>query len=491
MDLSQRNDLVQQQTLHLTTELRQGLAVLQLNAVDLAEYVNFCMEENPVFSLDSYVRDDAEPIHVRLDEVSSEMPDEKAASTTVDANRTVYSGIDGFTSRLSTDALLEGRGHGSPATFDSERRDMSQRRFSLDRYLEAPETLAEHLMFQLRMVTDSERTRAIGGFLVGNLDGSGYLTVSIDEAAEALGVDPLEVEETLALVQHLNPIGVAARSLAECVRIQIEFKGHMTEVIDVLLTNGLADLEKKSVASVASDMGVSQNEIEEALSEIRACEPRPGRQFDAVAATVWPEVVVERVDNGVYQVRLQDLFLPELRVDEHYRTLAETVRDKTAAHYLKERIREAEGLIDGITYRNETLYKIACCITELQVEFFDEGINRLRPLTMAQVADAIGVSQSTISRLSNGNYIQTPRGTFELRFFFHGAARAKGSVEVSSLSVKMRIKEIIGAEDPTKPLSDRRITDELVSEGISISRRTVAKYRDQLGIPVRAARKRI
>lgn len=490
MDLSQRNDLVQQQTLHLTTELRQGLAVLQLNAVDLAEYVNSCIEANPVFALDSYARDDADPTRVRPDEAISNTPHGKAASTTADANRTVYSGIDRYTSRLSTDALLEGRGHGSPATFDSERHDMSQRRFSLDRFLEVPETLAEHLMSQLRMVTNDERMRAIGGFLAGSLDSSGYLTISIDEAAEALGVDSFEVEQTLALIQHLNPVGIAARSLAECLRLQIESEGRMTAVIDVLLADHLADLERKSVASVASDMGVSQNEIEEALSEIRACNPRPGLQFNVAATAVWPEVVVERVGDGVYQVKLQDLFLPELRVDEQYRTLAETTRDKNASHYLKERIREAEGLIDGIAYRNETLYKMACCITELQVEFLDEGINRLRPLTMAQVAEAVGVSQSTISRLANGNYIQTPRGTFELRFFFHGSTQAKGAVEVSSLSVKRRIKELIEAEDPAKPLSDKAIADELMSEGVSISRRTVAKYRDQLGIPVRAARKR-
>lgn len=385
---------------------------------------------------------------------------------------------------------MEGRGHGSPESFDHERRDMSQRAFSIDRFLETSETLTEHLMSQFRMQVDDERARAIAGFIAGSLNGNGYLTMPIVEIAEALGVSDDEVAAVLGCIQQLHPTGVAARDLAECLRLQLDAAGLMTPLLDDLLANHLAELEKKSLVSVAREMGVEKSDLEAALADIRTCNPRPGSQFDTGADSVWPEVAVERQGDGSYQVRLNDLYLPELRVDAHYRTLAATARDKATADYLKEKIREAEGLIAGIAYRNATMCKIACFIAEMQAEFFDEGFDRLRPLTMAQAAEAAGVSQSTVSRLVNGNYLQTPRGTFELRFFFHGATRAEGAVEVSSVSVKRYIRKAIDAEDPSKPLSDQAIAELLRDEGVVISRRTVAKYRGQLAIPVRAVRKR-
>lgn len=490
MDLSQRPDLVQQQTLHLTTELKQGLAVLQLNAANLAEYLNSCVEANPVFVdvLDS--EPPAPETNTRSDETASDTPDEKVSFSIADSNRTVYAGMSDHSHRLSTDAILEGRGHGSPETFDSERRDMSQRTFSFDRYLEAPETLTEHIMSQIRLQTDDERARAIGGYIAGNLDSSGYLTMGVDEIAETLGVDAGEVEGVLTRIQRLQPLGLGARTLAECLKPQLEAEGLMTPLLDKLLSDHLQDLEKKSIASVARDMGIAPEELENALESIRRCNPRPGLQFDTISDPIWPEVIVERGPQGTYDVRLNDLFLPELKINERYRTLASSIKDKATSDYLKDKIREAEGLIEGVAYRNATLYKIACSIVEMQTEFFDEGFNRLRPLTMATIAQMAGVSQSTVSRIANGNYMQTPRGTFELRFFFHGATQADGAVEVSSLSVKRRIREIVEAENPAKPLSDQAIANELQDEGLTISRRTVAKYRDQLGIPVRAARKR-
>ena len=490
MDLSHRQDLVQQQTLHLTTELRQGLHVLQLNAADLAEYLNDRIEENPVF-IDARYESSLPPrMDVRPDEMAFDAPEGEASSSTADANRTLYSGLDRHATRVSADALLESRGHGAPERFDGERRDMSQRSFSFDRYLAVPETLTEHLMSQIRLLTADEELRSVCGFLAGNLDSNGYLAITVEEGSEILGVDCDSIERALALLQSLSPVGIAARNLAECLRLQLEHEGLMTPVLDDLLTNHLNDLERKSAASVARDMGLAPEQLEEALADIRLCNPRPGLQFGSGAESVWPEIVVERDIDGSYVVKTQDVLLPDLRIDEGYRVIADEVADKSTARYLKEKLREAEGLIEGVAFRKETLYKVACCITELQSEFFDEGLSRLRPLTMTQVADAVGVSVSTVSRVVNGNYMQTPRGTFELRFFFHGATAAEGAVEVSALSVKERIRQIVDAENPYKPLSDQAIADALGDEGVEISRRTVAKYRDQLGIPVRAVRKR-
>ena len=489
VQLGQHIDVTQQQTLHLTLELQQGLTLLQLNAADLVDYVNSCIEQNPVLVDDAQASDGYQATSVREDETVSSAPLGDASFSTADANRTAYSNFDQNVGPVSSDALLEGRGHGSAATFDNERRDLSQRSFSIDRYLEVPETLAEHLMTQMRLQTDDPRSLAIAEFLTGNLDSSGYLTISTEETAQALGVAHSEVETVLDAVHKLQPSGVAARNLAECLRLQLEAKGCMTPVLDDLLENHLDKFLKKSAASIAHDMGVETSDIASALEEIRNCNPRPGMQFFTSPSPIWPEVLVVSVSDG-YEVQLRDLGLPELKVSEHYRTLATTTRDKDTAHYIKDRIREAESLMEGIAYRRETLYKTACCIVEMQVEFFDEGFERLRPLTMAQVADIVGVSPSTVSRLANGNYMQTPRGTFELRFFFHSAAQGDSSVEVSSISVKKRIRELIDAEDPKRPLSDQKIADALQEEGVDISRRTIAKYRDQMGIPVKAARVR-
>ena len=487
MHLGQNIDVVQQQTLHLTPELQQGLTILQFNALDLVEYVNSHMEQNPVFEDDAQTSDAEMTTSVRADETSSNTPMGDASLSTADANRTVYQNLDHHVGPISGDALLEGRGHGSAATFDNERRDLSQRSFSLDRYLEVPETLAEHLMAQVRLQTSDPRTLAIAEYLTGNLDGSGYLIVSTEETAAALGIDLDEIEATLALIQRLQPVGIAARSLSECLRLQIESKDRMTPLLDDLLENHLDKFLKKSVASIASDMGVEASDLSRALEEIRQCNPRPGMQSFAAPSPIWPEIIVVPVNDG-YEVQLRDLGLPDMRINEYYRTLADSIRDKQTAQYLKERIKEAEALLEGITYRRETLYKIACCIVEMQREFFDEGFDRLRPLTMAAVADVVGVVPSTISRLVNGNYMQTPRGTFELRFFFHSAAQSDSSVEVSSVSVKRRIQGLIASEDPRHPLSDQKIAELLEEEGVEISRRTVAKYRNQLGIPGKAAR---
>ena len=489
MDLGLRQELEQQQTLHLTIELRQGLSVLQMSASDLVEYVEQCVEENPLLAIgDSQSSLNSIGPDERSDSAKAGL-DAVAYGSTADAARLFLPGEEHRFSRLSVDALTERRGHGSADSFGKERRDMSKRSFSLDWYLTKGESLTEHLMAQLRMSTDDARVVSIGECIIGNLNASGYLTATVAEISSMLMIDESDILTVLEQVQRLDPPGVAARNLAECIRLQIDAKDLMTDVLDELLKYHLSSLERKSVASVACDMGISTDELEEALEVVRACDPKPGLQFGDTPEPVWPEVVVEQSVDGAYNVRMSDLHLPELKIDNQYRTMCESVQDKAASEYLKKKLEEAEGLIDGIQYRNATLYKVACCIVELQTEFLDEGFNRLRPLTMQQVADCVGVSQSTVSRLVNGNYIQTPRGTFELRFFFQSAALSNSDVEISAESVKRMIRELVDEEDPEHPLSDNAIAKMLSSEGVDISRRTVAKYRKNLNIPVCAARK--
>ena len=237
-------------------------------------------------------------------------------------------------------------------------------------------------------------------------------------------------------------------------------------------------------------MGISLAQLGEALDVIRSCNPRPASQFGRPSRPIWPEVVVTSCDDGTYEVSLQDFYLPHLKINPTYRAMASHVKEHETETYLSEKLKEAESLIDGINFRHATLYKVACCIVQMQVEFFEKGYDCLRPLTMAQVAEATGVSESTVSRISNGNYMQTPRGVFELRFFFHSSAYQGADRVVSSVSVKHRIGELVDREDPSNPLSDQAISEALEREGVSVSRRTVNKYREELGIPARAARRR-
>ena len=460
MKFDQRPDLSLNQHLHLTTELKQGISILRMSAAELSEYVRQCVEENPFLDEDDWV----EPRHPAIPER--------------------------YMQDVSADALFEKRGHGSPESFDRERSDMSQRSFSIDRYLTETDSLDAFLSDQLRIQSDCTRTMVVGKYLIGNLDSNGYLCMSVDQVAAALGISEGEVGRVLSLVQQFEPTGVAARNLAECLELQLRKSGDLTPMLERLIKNYLADFETRTPASIARDMGVTLAELNEALDVIRTCNPRPAAQFGQPSRPIWPEVVVELDADGEYTVSLQDFYLPHMKINPTYRTLASTAKDSEAKAYLTEKLKEAESLIDGINFRHATLYKIACCIVQMQIEFFVRGYDCLRPLTMAQVANASDVSESTVSRIVRGNYMQTPRGVFELRFFFHSSAYRAADRVVSSVSVKHRISELIANEDASAPLSDQAVSDLLAREGVSVSRRTVNKYRDELGIPSRAARRR-
>ncbi len=461
VDLRPTNSISLHRGLHLTTELKQGISVLQMSATDLVDYVEQCVEENPFLDDDDW----REPTH----------PFE----------------VDRYRRDVSSDALFERRGHGSPENFDSERADTSQRSFSFDRFLVDETTLEDYLTEQFDMLVDDKRLRAVGEYLIGCIDGDGYLRTPIPAIAASLEADEGEVEAALGLIQRLEPAGVGARCLAECLSIQLEAEQAMSPLLREILDEHLEEFATRSPSAVARDLGVTLVEVTEALDAIRACNPHPAAQFGRSSQPVWPEVVVERAEGGGFSVRMLDIYLPHLRINEHYRTLArEASGSGESARYLKEKLAEAEGILDSLQYRKATLYKVSCCIAELQAEFFDEGFERLRPLTMASVAEMVGVSESTVSRVANGNYMQTPQGMFELKFFFHSAVGGERGDAVSSTGVKRRIVDLVEGEDRTRPLSDQAIADELAKQGVRISRRTVNKYREELGIPAKSARRR-
>ena len=463
MELIQSTEI--RQELHLNIELQQGISILGMSASDLTEHVKQCVEENPF--LDD--NDLSWPQHPKSEEE--------------------------FKSTISIERFQR-RGASSQ---DGERaEDEPFDQFSQE------SSLAEDLLGQFRLLTDSEVERNIGEFIIDSLDENGYLRISVEDIARILGVDANQTLRVLRRIQHLEPIGVGSRNLSECLAIQLEARGELSGPALKILEGGLPEFGKASPAQIAKERGVTLEEIDVALDILKTCDPRPGARLKKPSSTIWPEVVVEKVDfgdetgrpggaveaEGDYRVYLQDLLLPHLQVNEYYRTIAKTEKNKNTEQYLTRKLKEAESLIDNIRYRKEALFKIACCIVELQLDFFDRGIDYLQSLTMDRVAALTGFSPSTVSRISNGNYMQTPRGVFELRFFFQPAASSDGASTLSQASVKHRLKALIRQEDPYNPLSDQEIANRFKLEAIPISRRTVGKYRAELNILPRSLRKR-
>lgn len=454
MELSQQVSV--RHELHLTPELRQGISVLQMSAVDLTEYVRQSVEENPF-----------------LDDDDWEWP--RHAQTTDEYSKIVSS------DELALSSAVGKMDYGFQPSAEGG---------SLESSFIENETLADHLLSQLRLQVGDERLLGIGEVIVGCLDGEGYLRETLDDIAALCGASECEVGQIVALLQRMDPVGIASSCLAERLKKQLEAKGLLSEDAVVFLDKYLLDFGRKNPSQIARAMGVVPAVLDSVLEDIRGCDPHPAAQFGRSSDAIWPEVLVEGPDEeGSYAVSLQDFFLPHLKVNQQYKTLAKACDNGEAAAYLKEKLRQAESLIDNIEYRSTALFKVACCIVEYQQDFFREGASGMRPLTMGVVALATELSLSTVSRIANGNYMQTPRGVFELRYFFQAAASTSVSCDASRESVKHRLSELVAQEDPHRPLSDQTLADVLKEEGLQVSRRTVNKYRDELGIPPKSFRR--
>ena len=472
MELVQSTEL--RQELFLSTELQQGIAILQMSAIDLSEHVKQCVEENPF-----------------LDDSDWEWPQHTQPASE-------------FKQTISVNTASESM---SSAPEGGKSANRSDKDFA--DFLAQEDTLADSLVEQLHLSTRSPAELRIGEFIIDSLDENGYLRISVEEVAHILGFDVAEASCALRIVQHMEPAGIAARNLSECLAIQLEARGALEGPVRKILEGGLPEFGKASPDQIAKEKGVTLEEIDVALDILRTCDPRPGAQFKKASGTIWPEVIVEHAEKpegaigtevgidigcskegGGYYVHLQDFFLPHLKINDRYRTMAKTERNKETEKYLKRKLSEAESLVGNIRYRKEALLKIACCIVELQQDYLDKGIDFMHSLTLETVASLTGYSKSTVSRIANGNYMQTPRGVFELRYFFQPPATGDGMSAIAQASVKHRLVEMIRTEDPHNPLSDQEIADRLEKESIPISRRTVGKYRAELDILPRSLRKR-
>ena len=352
-------------------------------------------------------------------------------------------------------------------------------------------SLADHLMWQLMVRTDDQLLRDIGTAIIGNLDEDGYLVASISEIAAMGNWPEAEVERVLSLVQEFDSVGVAARDLRECLLLQLRHLELDNSPSEVIVREHLRLLQHHQVPELARRLEMSVDELKDHIEIIRHLDPKPGNRHNPSQSQYGiPDVYVTKVEDQ-YAAVLNEEGLPQLRISPVYRRMLDKNNrnsDETRT-YVKEKFRSALWLIKSVDQRQKTIFKVATSIINFQREFLDHGIEHLRPLVLRDVANDIGMHESTVSRVVNNKYIHTPQGVFEMKYFFHSGIHSSYGESVSSVTIKQRIRKIIEAEDSHKPLSDSRIVSMLQEEGLVLARRTIAKYREELKIPTSSQRK--
>ncbi len=463
------------QKLILTPSLQQAIKLLPMSTLELADLLNQEMVENPL--LEEVPTEELQPAEqTQQEKPEGEKPTAEKTDQWDDADYEYFFGDyldDGYRSRTP-----------------SEVKELPP----IENTLSSTGSLADHLMWQLSLQTEDDRMREIGGAIIGNLDDDGYLVASVEEIA-AMGDWPVaDVERSLQHIQTFDPHGVAARDLQECLWLQLKFLGLEGTATEKIVTEHLKLLQNHQVPEIARRLGVTIEDLKEHIEIIRNLDPKPGSRYNPQQSQyVIPDVYVVKVEDQ-YVAVLNEEGLPQLRISPTYRRLLDKnagsnqANDETRA-YVKDKFRSALWLIKSVDQRQKTIQKVANSIINFQREFLDHGIEYLRPLVLRDVANDIGMHESTVSRVVNNKYMHTPQGVFELKYFFHSGISSSYGDSVSSVTIKQRIRKIIENEDPRKPLSDSKIVSILQKEGLMLARRTIAKYREELKIPTSNQRK--
>lgn len=474
------------QQLVMTPQLQQAIKLLQLSRLELADLVQQEMQENPVLE-ESLESSDDLPREVVADS-------DEAPTPSSDENADVPENREATNAEKIADIDWQSYAEAYPQTgFQNESREDDERR-SLEGTLTRRETLAEHLTWQLQLSDLDASERAGAEWIIGNLDEDGYLRAELDEIARRSGVSLEIVEKALAKLQLFDPPGVAARDLRECLLLQIDALRIDEPLVRTLVDNHLDALQKRDFRGIARTLGVTIEEVAVASRVVGRLEPRPGRPFGGEEAVyIIPDIYVYKIGDDLHVVLNED-GLPKLRINQLYRDVlargAEGVA-KDTRDYVQDKVRSALWLIKSIHQRQRTIYKVMTSIIKNQREFFERGVQYLKPLNLRDVAEDIGMHESTVSRVTTNKYAHTPQGIFELKFFFNSSINRVDGDAIASESVKEKIRRIIQAEDPRRPLSDQRIAEMLRTANIDIARRTVTKYREAMNILSSTKRRRV
>ncbi|WP_243638678.1 RNA polymerase factor sigma-54 [Lucifera butyrica] len=448
------------QKLVMTPQLRQAIAILQLSTQELAGMVEQELLENPVLEEDAPFQDTDTAV-------------EETAASEPESITDYFDWAEYFNDGTDTGGVT--RNEDKP---------------SFEIFAAGESSLHDHLEFQLHLAVLENDAREIGAYLIGCIDDNGYFCGTTADAAQSLGVTEERVNQVLRVLQTFDPPGVGARDLKECLLIQVEQKGIHDRLVRLIIEHHLDDVAAGKFKIIAEKLNCTPHEVQKAVDVIRTLDPKPGMVFGRSGDLqyITPDVTVEKV-NDEYVILVNDTNVPRLTINSFYRQVARDV-DSDARKYLEGRLNAAVWLIKSIEQRRRTLYNVMEAILDMQREFFDYGPKYLKPLTMRKVAERVGVHESTVSRAIANKYVEVPHGLYGLRTFFSAAIQGMDGEDVAASRVKREMKELIQNESPSQPLSDQVLANMLTERGMAISRRTVTKYREELGIASSSKRRR-
>lgn len=477
MALEQRLSLKLSQKLVMTQSLQQAIKLLQMSRLELQDTLNEELLENPI-----------------LEDAQDGLETDRNLNSSDDAESLVDAPANSFEDKLDNidmesyfqDYLGDYNPRQEREAFDPA--DMP----NFENLITRTESLTDHLERQLGVLPLDDRQFEIGMEIVGNVDDIGRLGIELDEIARHGNWTVEEVTAIWQEIREFNPRGVAARNLRECLEIQIAYSEWSGTEVETLLLDHFELLKKQKYKELMNILGINAEQLKEYLEAIKCFDPEPGRDFAPKPPQyIHPDVYIMKVEEE-YVIQLNEEGTAKLRVSPNYQKILEqaSAMDKNASEFLKEKFKSAMWLIKSLDQRNRTIYKVAESLVRHQRDFFERGIEHMKPLVLREVADDINMHESTVSRVVNNKFVHTPRGVFELKYFFRSGLTSAHGEDVSSLAVKEKIRKLCGEESPTKPYSDATLVKILTREGINIARRTVAKYREELGILSSSKRRR-
>jgi len=448
----------------MTPELKQAIEILQYNSVELNEFIRQELLNNPLLE---------NPKNEESQHDKKEENVEKSEKETDDIDwKEYFSDYDRTKTRNN---------------FKEEKEEVVFQNFVTNET-----TLTEHLLFQLKFTLLGREEKVVAEYIIENLDSNGYYQLTDMEIIEKFGIDETILEKILDVLHDFDPVGVCSKNLRECLLLQLKRREKEYPVAEEIISSYLDDLAANRILQIAKATNFTKEEIQEAADFIKTLEPKPGREFASMKGIKYiiPDIAVEKIE-GEYIIRVNEITAPRLTISNYYKKLLSSGNiENKASSYINEKLNAAVRIIKSIEQRRNTIMKVVGAIIEFQYDFFENGKAYLKPLTLKNVADRVEVHESTVSRAINGKYMQCPRGIFELKYFFQSGVSSNAGEGVSSASIQSMIVELIENENSKKPHSDQFITDELTRAGIKISRRTVAKYREELKIPSSSKRKR-
>ncbi len=474
MGMNQKLSMKQTTELRMTPQLQQAIKLLQLSRMELEKAIRKEIEENPVL------------------EEASDGPGDPVEKTAKTEDNTIDSAPADLDPRkqeeFDWEAYVESQNKPSPIGQAGDFDEI----MNYENMISAHQTLYDYLMWQVNLFGFNEEEAAMASLLINYVDDDGYIKTPLEQIAEEENVPVKELEEIIPFIHEFDPPGVGARNLQECLLIQARHLQEDTNDLVDLITNHIKDLEKKNYDKIAKSIGREIEDVVEMCKIIYEMDPKPGRAFmEPETVYVTPDVYVTQVGDE-FVISLNEDGLPRLRVSNLYKNiLAGKGENNVTQDYIKEKLKSAVWLIKSIHQRQRTIYKVTESIVKHQREFFEKGAAFIRPMILRDIANDVGIHESTVSRVTTAKYVHTPQGIYELKYFFNSGVSKTDGDSLASESVKLKIKDLVGKEDPKKPLSDQEIVNKLKAEGIQIARRTVAKYRDALNILPSSKRKKM